>query len=727
MLKNLFATIVAVTMLAMASAECPNACSAHGTCGAYDMCTCYRNWMANDCSERVCQFGLAHVDSPQGDLDASGGKLSGPGTTLITNDFRYPYGTQEQFPAVLDSEDNILQNSAHAYRECSNKGICDRASGTCACFDGYEGSSCQRQSCPTNSNGVCSGHGTCENIRSLANDDFNNIYRLWDEYSTLGCKCDGGYTGADCSEKICKYGADPLYYDDTQNIRYANFTYEIYTLASTTITGNYSIWFQDKTGEAWQTNPISISATCTDVTDALEALPNNVIESGSVLCYQHPTYASTNVPIYDAGIYIGGSNSIIPKFTLAFPSNPGYLTQIALNKYLDGTRATLYTAESASTLAWHIYANGFTGEDTDIVPDLCTGVSVTISTTNAASGYHQLAGLTVATTKLLKTCLGDSNGVSTDNVEVYNWDYGSATVSVAEVTNSATVLSNTYANPHLIKLIDNTQNSVTFTDEVDPALYAYPKTKLCSSTSSYINTNYPTGWCANRNPPGFYAVLFYDSSDYTFKIFSRAGSDYSSTTPFLVYTTTGYLQRVSPAAIAVTNPTYDSVGGRIHRYHSNVMYTRNSTLLAASLNYAGAVDCETNPVGTGAFAADCLDKGDRVIFLNVALSSAGLTANPRYLNVYTVKKIFKSDPVNENLRSDLVRHQIVLDYGTNAAYPVETPAAIYKFYPPTNAEGGYTYVAQCSNRGLCDKATGICNCFSGYTGDDCGTQDALAA
>lgn len=50
-----FEIFVAVaSYLAMVAAECPNACSAHGKCGAYDMCTCYRNWMSNDCSESKC-------------------------------------------------------------------------------------------------------------------------------------------------------------------------------------------------------------------------------------------------------------------------------------------------------------------------------------------------------------------------------------------------------------------------------------------------------------------------------------------------------------------------------------------------------------------------------------------------------------------------------------------------------------------------------------------------
>merc|ERR1712070_869288 len=39
------------------------------------------------------------------------------------------------------------------------------------------------------------------------------------------------------------------------------------------------------------------------------------------------------------------------------------------------------------------------------------------------SGYYLY--LDVVETKLLKQCLGDSDGFEDDNVEVYDWDYGS--------------------------------------------------------------------------------------------------------------------------------------------------------------------------------------------------------------------------------------------------------------------------------------------------------------
>jgi len=678
--------------------------------------------MSNDCSERICQFGVAHVDSPKGDIDASGGALTGPSVTVVKNDAIYPYGTSEQFPNMLDTDDVIQTNSAHAYAECSNKGICDRSTGTCACFDGYDGSACQRQSCPTSSAGQCSGHGVCESISTLANRDYGNVYKLWDEDTTMGCKCDGGYTGPDCSQKVCKYGADPLYYDDSANIRYANFTYQIYTYASTTVTGNYSLWFEDRTGEDWQTGPIDIRATCTEVTDALEALPNNVFPKNSVKCYQHMFVAHYSSPISSYATWIGGrqdDNYHYPKFTLAFPSNPGYLKQIAINKFLDGSRPTLYTSETTSTLNWHIYANGFTGEDTDYVPDLCEGVTVTLDTSTV---NHVMSVSSTAQLKLLKACLGSSDGDETDNVaEVYNWDYGSESETVYKILNGgASGVTMTYANPHLIKLVDATQDSYTYTDQADPNQVPYPKTELCASTSDTIYwSSLGTGWCPDRNRPGFYAVVFWSGS--VFKIFTRAAADYDQTTPFYVYTTTGYLHRVSPVATAVTHSVEDTNTELTSSFHSNIMYTRNTSLIDTT--YFGDVSCLTNPLATGYYAADCLQKDDLVMFINTDLNAAGLAANPVYPNIYTVKNIYTAEPDFKNINSVTRRNRIVLDYGVNHVFDNTSPATIYKFTPPT----GYNYVGQCSNRGICDTTTGICQCFNGYTGDNCGIQDALSA
>jgi hypothetical protein len=767
MYSNFLAALVAASFVAFATAECPNACSAHGRCGAFDMCTCYRNWMSNDCSERVCQFGLAHVDSPKGDLDASSGKLSGPSTTVVELDAVYPYGTTEQYPNVLGAGGAVLENAAHQYMECSNKGVCDRQTGTCACFDGYSGSGCQRASCPSSSSGVCSGHGTCETVSTVAKWDFNNEYKLWDAESTMACVCDGGYSGADCSERMCKFGADPLYYDDTANIRYTNVTYEIYVQSSTAVvTGNYSIIFEDHTGEDWETGPIDIDATCDDVTDALEALPNDVIPSGSVLCYEHDgVMTGTNVPIT-----FSGSIFVKAKYTLAFSGNPGYLKQMQINKYLDGSRPTLYSDEPSSTLAWHIYANGFIGEDTDYVPDLCEGVLVTLSATSVSTLHTQaLSGLTSAEMKLLKKCLGDSDGDATNNVqEVYDWDYGSQSVNVELFPQSAaSTMTSTYANPHLIKLIDKTQDITLQSADVqeDPSLWPYPKSKLCSATTSYINPSYPTGWCSARDPPGFYAVIFYDSTAGTlgeFQLLTRPASDYDSDTQFAVYTTTGYLQRVSPIVNAFSVLSGDNAVTKVNKAHSSTVYLENgaasnfysSPVYAIPYTqptiYHGGVDCVSNPTGRH-YIADCLNKDDLVLFLNVDTNNAAAMAlNPKYVNLHRVKKISREDSTAVGTDAEKTRNQIVLDYGVNTLYTDADleEAVIYKFHPAstqiaptstvslsqcTNAlgtslhtYGGYNYVSQCSGRGVCNTETGLCECFDGYTSDNCGVQNALA-
>jgi hypothetical protein len=116
--------------------------------------------------------------------------------------------------------------------ECSNRGICNRATGVCACasFDGSTanlwsssngaGGSVTKtagwradcgfasgtvSACPsTDSSVVCSGHGTCAGA------------------STFVCTCESGYTGTDCSLRSC--ASSPAWFDEATGANTAHAT-----------------------------------------------------------------------------------------------------------------------------------------------------------------------------------------------------------------------------------------------------------------------------------------------------------------------------------------------------------------------------------------------------------------------------------------------------------------------------------------------------------------------
>ena len=728
MMRSLVALIVA-TLFSSVLSECPNACSSHGRCGAFDMCQCYRNWMANDCSERICQFGLAHVDTPKGDLDASGA-IESPGTTSgadegtntiqVENSFMYPYGTVEKYPDTRDTRSigakgvqtaDYLTETGHFPMECSNKGICDRTAGACTCFPGYSGSSCQYASCPTSSTGVCSGHGVCMDAKALALSDNGNPYRLWDQHKTLGCKCDAGYSGPDCSLRVCKYGADPLYYDDVRNVRPATFTYQINTAgAAGSVAGNYSIIFYDRSGEDWQTAPISIAATCPEVITALEALPNKVVPPGSVLCYRHVTNAaaeanaavSPSLPVPNTGfdtLAASLSFKAYAKYTISFTGNPGKLKQPEINLYLDGSRPTLTSTETASTVNTKVYINGFGPEDQDFAPDQCP-IQVTITGSN---GAYLINPGTDANIIAFKKCLGDSDGGLVANVaEVYNWDYG------------------TGGYPHLIKLVDATQDlsatvygDAATSNTFDASKQVLSQTKLCRDT---------TGLCNSPNPPGFYAVIYFDnvSNPKTFKLVSNPGAIYSvNTQKFNVFTSQSWLKiqsaalvytyggttAAAPTALTATTTADDPIAtaARADAF-SNVVYT------------TADLSCE-NTTPSSNIPNSCIEKGDYIMIFDITT----LTNNPEFLNIYQVQKIEITPPkVNAGRR-----YKITLDYGVNANYVNANGAAgtanIYKL----TTVNTYKYVDECSGRGICDTSLGTCSCFKGYTMDNCNTQSAL--
>jgi hypothetical protein len=839
----LFLTLI-LGFISQVAGECANACNGHGTCTSYDMCICYRNWQANDCSERTCQFGLAHVDTPKGDLDNDGFVKDVSATdpaspVVIENNFVYPYGTTEMFPRMMDSDRKVITNSAHYYMECSNKGTCDRKKGTCKCFAGYDGAACQRASCPGYPDS-CSGHGVCKSIQQLAKADNDNIYELWDRHTTMGCECDAGYYGADCSSRKCKNGIDPLYYDDSTTIKYSEFNFATLTWDTTGSTpyftdgmansdvGKWAIRFYDHTGEDWLTEPITAGATCKEVQDALENLPNEVIPVGSTFCslvddanstasgnwvdgkdmyafdgtpstgnriesdpdkirlytYNMSFWETANVlhdattdPTNDASTsglpysYLtretdGGQIPQVKGFIykIKFYGNPGKLQEPEIETYLDGDRPSLAAKEykigttdtpKTAQVLTKVWTDGMQGEDKDYFADHCDGVRVIPKIfKNIAGGASDLvdrdihylhfvdvdsSGGWMDEMNKLKVCLGGSDDKfynnaagNENNVETYDWDYG------------------TVEFPHIIKLV---RTITTINDGGHYAILLY-RSENATSIYSFDNTTVPIHYSESLGAnaqTGFFEIL-------NPWVPGDATGRRDQTNEYDVYTTKGTLALVAPKANA-----YFGFGTKeIYMYnygdHANRLnFTVNENKVDAHRFYEGSVSCEVknsdkyrSSVSHGTwdrtnweanYITYCVDKSDLIIPL--AIGNDAVTAEQIYVNynapdvnIYTATKLWTKTPQNwdrtvwnegeafRNLRASMFKHTIKTDLSLN--WGTQTDAAhfrLYKFFP--HVDSTYTYVAECSNRGLCD-ADGICECFPGYGNDNCNEQNSLA-
>ena len=158
--SSMILVLILLSMIVLLQANsCDNSCSGHGFCLDNGLCKCYDNWgiglsyNSGDCSERICPFESAWVDSP----------------------------------------DRV--GNHHKYIECSAKGICNRDTGECECFPGYEGKACSRTTCPNE----CSGHGQCVYINKLPYKtvigDYNN-YLYLTKYAAATGSTPGIITGA---------------------------------------------------------------------------------------------------------------------------------------------------------------------------------------------------------------------------------------------------------------------------------------------------------------------------------------------------------------------------------------------------------------------------------------------------------------------------------------------------------------------------------------------------
>ena len=235
---RLSAVVSSIMITTIVQAQtCPNMCSGHGDCNTPDnRCACWvadrhtdTHWIGGDCSLRECPKGKAWGDHP------------------------------------------IASNTAHEAAECSNMGHCDYQTGNCICRKGFMGLACNRLACPND----CNGHGVCRsmdynaraqgklaNVASYASSTY--AYTTpWDHDMIYGCACDTGYSGFDCSQRLCATGDDPLTLGQVNDIQTVDCT-----CASNLCDGTFTIAYRGAT-----TTRISESAVIATVKAAILALP----------------------------------------------------------------------------------------------------------------------------------------------------------------------------------------------------------------------------------------------------------------------------------------------------------------------------------------------------------------------------------------------------------------------------------------------------------------------
>ena len=227
---------------------------------------CDNGYYGYGCSKRLCAFAAAWAVDPY--------MLSDPSDDLYTPWGRSDYG------------------GMHSYQECAGKGVCNRKNGKCKCFPGYHGNACKYKACPND----CGDHGVCQPnyvINPAYTATIPQTSQVWDRERTFRCVCDYGYSGIDCSDRVCPTGLDPVNSYDVRcsadvdrSADFFGWDQQVIRIPDTMPEGQH-FFLEFETafgGQPFRTHPIQydsslLSLLAGDIQEALQRLPNQALPS----------------------------------------------------------------------------------------------------------------------------------------------------------------------------------------------------------------------------------------------------------------------------------------------------------------------------------------------------------------------------------------------------------------------------------------------------------------
>jgi hypothetical protein len=506
----------------------------------------------------------------------------------------------------------------------------------------------------------------------------------------------------------------------------------------------FTIKYYDLFEKPWQTAPIYYGATCENVVEALEGIvagTQKLIPSGTVACQKltiFNTSALEDRPAWEYKYYsryttymdgprentlavhpvfwMQGHSSSLDKnessdptltgyiYRLEFLGNYGEIREPEVNLFSDGPRPTLQV--DGGNAFTNIWSDGQRSEGINHWANHCH--DVTVGVMKAHDGVWHLTGFGYGEKNRLRKCLGgaDHNPYNNGDGSTADWDHGSEEF------------------PHVIRLV-KTVTDVTDSGYFVPIIYDTSLTGYDDHGADHDATILSTKGADPEYTPGTFRLLIpfegVDHIDYV--------SPTSQNVEWEVYTTKGVVQRAGN----LTEVSFD--------FASKVIYASNTT---QGTENDGNIACRdvgmyggfTNNNTYGA----CMNKGDYFFLFD----PYNMTFNPPYINLHKADAVLSSDEVRrgdpdfytrytyaaetEESLDALARYKtnmIISDSATNWAQEVDGHATFYMYKFTPDVASSYEYVAECSNRGICNHFEGLCECFLGYEGDSCAVHGGV--
>ena len=710
----------------------------------------------------MCPFTSAWVATPKGDLNFDGNRRAytvyntdskiSTGTTastLITQEL--PGGDWESWPAYGRA------GEAHFYMECANRGLCDRETGLCECFPGYEGYACNRMACPND----CSGKGVCQSTGYLTTnansvtDAWYNVaqstatYGLWDANMAMACKCDPGYSGPDCSTRSCPVGDDILtQVDQVSETQYIDIkttcegSVDCSTgtplTATTVLSGSIRLTYTDQFGEEYTTEPIEgvgayggSQTLATNAAAALRGLPNNVVPDTvnvkATYCdvYQAQRYdigtdatggpASTNFRIVaksdgtasDSGNTVFASDGKIKVLdpgtsAIGTAMDTGYVKEAAATTTAE-TGVFVSTIADPLCVRLVVDFNGMSGDIADLKVDV-TDVKYA-GATNAQLSTAAVSG-TVSESIVVATG-GKYSYVAPSTMSIESAAYTGSVVNEASCGHSVKTGECT------VVFVDTGVLGATPTNTFFPKTKIEVTCKIASGTtrSLGVHTVYAVDATGDSTNGKIYlegvipASTISASGCTTAKILVEGRSHFA---------VTGGDTDTGDIAVLGTGVDMQNV---MNNYATSLA-THKMHLTAGFSAVGGSLNGDTITIDhASAFEAAHAVKADDTAAADTATTIVIFESE----SMVTAGKNSAASSVGTILSSNVATTAAALITGAEAFTTTEQGGVTW-----TINGKGTTEVAECGARGLCDTEAGQCKCFPGYIGLSCSTQASIA-